>query len=275
MQNLAIVALLVTTLATDAVAGTFSDDFSAGLNPGCWSVTQTTTNLYSVNATTNGLALAKTAANPGGLQDVGIVLNLAALGGSFSGNFSTQIDFTNAAIGPKIDQVELHAYFADSSIFFDVYDLSSGRNVHVWNGTINGATAETETFGTLKISRIGSSVTGYFDDTPIFSASNSSALTGVSFILQNQPGSDDYPSVTYHNFSLTGSFGPKLTVLPAGTNVVVMWPTNTSGFSLQWASSLSAPVVWNPVYKSSFVVGTQNAITNPMAGQQNYYRLTQ
>lgn len=275
MQNLAIGALLL-TLTTEAFAGTFSDDFSAGLNPDFWSVTQTTANLYSVNATGNGTALAKTGANPGGIQNVEILFRLAGLGGSFSGDFSTQVDFTNALVGPKIDQVELHAYFADSSIFFDVYDLSNGaRNVHVWNGTINGPTAETATSGTFKISRTGSSVTGYFNNTPIFSKSNNSALTGVSFMLQNQPESDDYPSVTYHNFSLTGSFGPKLTVIPSGTNVVLMWPSNTSGFSLQWASRLSAPVVWNPVYQSSFLVGTQNAVTNPMSGQQNYYRLTQ
>jgi hypothetical protein len=275
MKHLCIPALLVLTLTNTALAGTFLDNFSTGLNPVYWSISQTTPNLYSVNATGSAIALAKTGANPGGIQNAGIVLNLAALGGSFSGDFSAQIDFTNAIIGPNIDQVEFHAYFADGSYFFDVYDLSSGRNVHVWNGSINGPTSETATFGTFKISRTGSSVTGYFDGTPIFSASNSSALTGVSFLLQNQPGSDDYPSVTYRNFSLTGSFGPTLTVLPSGTNVVLMWPTNTSGFSVQWAPSFVSPVIWNPVYKTSFVVGSQNALTNPISGTQNYYRLSQ
>jgi hypothetical protein len=275
MKHLSIPALFVTALTSNALAGTFLDDFSAGLSPTYWSITQTTTNLYSVQATGSGIALAKTAANPGGIQNVAIVLSLAALGGNFSADFSAQVDFTNAIIGPNVDQVELHAYFADSSYFFDVYDLSSGRNVHVWNGSINGATPETATFGTFKISRTGSIVTGYFNGTPIFSTSNSSALTGLSFILQNQPGSDDYPSVTYRNLSLTGTFGPNLTVIPSGANVILMWPANTSGFSVQWAPSLVPPVTWNPLYKPSFVVGAQNAITNPISGPQNFYRLTQ
>lgn len=275
MKHLSIPALLVTALTSNALAGTFLDDFSTGLNPAYWSITQTTPNLYSLNATGSGIALAKTATNPGGIQNVDIALNLAALGGNFSADFSAQIDFTNAVIGPNVDQVELHASFADGAYFFDVYDLSSGRNVHVWNGSINGTTPETATFGTFKISRTGSIITGYFNGTPIFSTSDSSELTGLSFVLQNQPGSDDYPSVTYRNFSLTGTFGPNLTLIASGANVILMWPTNTSGFSVQWAPSLVPPVTWNPLYIPSFVVGAQYAITNPISGPQNFYRLTQ
>jgi hypothetical protein len=275
MKKLSIFAVLVTTFTTEAFAGTFSDNFSAGLNPAYWSVTQTTTNLYSVNAAGNGVALAKMGANPGGIQNVVVDLNLAALGGSISGDFSAQIDFTNAVIGPNVDQVELLTFFEQSYFFFDVYDLSNGRNVHVWNGSLNGVTLETATSGTFKINRTGSTVTGYFNGSPLFNTSISSALNGVSFILQNQPGSDDYPSVTYYNFSLTGSFGPQLTVIPSGTNVVLMWPTNTSGFTLQSAPSFVPPVVWNPVYQGSFVVGGQNALTNPISSTQRFYRLTQ
>jgi hypothetical protein len=215
-----------TALTTNLFAGTFSDDFATGLNPTYWSISQSTPGLYSVNATGSNvvLALPNPGLNPGGLQSVQIVLDLAALGGSITGDFTVQIVFTNAVIGPNDDQVQLNLVFADSSIFDDVYDLSSGRNVHVWNGSYNNPISETVTFGTFTIIRTGSTVTGYFDGTPIFFESNSAALTALTFSLQNQPGAaGDTPSVTFDNFSLTADSVPA-TCVPPPTGLVSWWP---------------------------------------------------
>ncbi len=185
---------------------TFTDDFSAGLTPQFWSVIQTTPGLFSVNASQGDVRLAKTAMNsPGGIQNVVVRLDLGAFGGQIAGDFSTQIDFRDAVIGPAIDQIELHTMFADNSVLFDVYDNScGGLNVHVWNGGVQGCTATAATGGTFKITRTGATLTGYFNNNPIFSQSNASPLTRLEFVLQLQPGSNDATSVTFDNFSLTG-----------------------------------------------------------------------
>ena len=249
MKTFGTFAFLLAAL-TASLAATFSDDFSSGLSPAFWTITQTTSNLYSVNATGGNVTFAKAGANPGGLQNVTASLNLAALGGSISGDFSAQIDFTNAVIGPNVDQVELHAYFADSSYFFDVYDLSGGRNVHVWNGSLNGATSETVTYGTFKISRTGTTLTGYFNGALLFSESDSAALTGISFVLQNQPGSDDYPSVTFDNFSLTAA-SVSADQAPSYLNIV----TNTPNLLGYWR--------FDPIFQTNSVV---NGYTGTLQG---------
>ena len=212
MKKLTVVAVLAIAITTNTFAGNFSDDFSTGLNPTYWSISQSSPGLYSVNATGGNVALAlpNPAANPGGLQGVSVILNLAALGGSVSGDFSAQIDFANAVIGPNNDQVSLDPSFADNFIFDDVYDLSFGRNVHVWNGAVLGAVTETATSGTFVISRTGSTIVGSFDGTPILTLSDSSALTSISFGLDNQPNAaNDSPSVIIDNFSLTASSVPE------------------------------------------------------------------
>jgi len=262
MKNLIIRAALLTGLAGHALAGTFSDQFLT-LNPAYWTVIQSTPGLYSVNVVTNGLALSKTGPKPGGLQDVAITLNLAALGVNVSGDFSAQINFTNAVIGPNVDQVQLNATFPGDSPFDDVYDLSSGRNVHVWNGSINNPITETVTYGTFTISRTGSTLTGYFNGTAIFSESDSSALTNVSFCLQNQPGSDDYPSVIFNNFSFTAASVPGTTYFWNGAvsndwfNTANWTPASTPG-------PLDTAVITNgsPVVGTATIVGSVNLAGN-------------
>jgi hypothetical protein len=210
-------AALLTALTLKTFAGTFSDDLSSGLNPAYWSIVDSTPGVYSVNPTSGGIALAKTGTTSGN-QLVNVVLNMAAIGGNISGDFSEQIDFANAVIGPlPEDQVQLDDSFADDSLFSDVYDRESGLNVHVYtaspqniNGSVNNPISETSTSGTFTISRTGSTVTGSFDGTPIYSESDSSALTYVDFRLETQGSpNNDSPSVTFDNFSITASSVPE------------------------------------------------------------------
>jgi len=142
------------------------------LDPSYWSVIQSTADFFSLDASQGNVQLAKsTAHNPGGLQGVNLRLNFAPFGGRLTNNFTTQVDFTNAVVpGPGLDQVELHTYYEDGSIYFAVYDNSGGLNAHVWDGGgVQGALAVTGNSGTLRLSRTNGTVTGYFNDTPLFS----------------------------------------------------------------------------------------------------------
>jgi hypothetical protein len=205
MKKIIILAVLLNALTAKAFGASFCDSLTNGLNPTFWSISQSTPGLYSVNATASGVALAEVAPNPGGFQSVSVNLNLAALGWSLPGDFSMQIQYMNTVGGPYNDQVQLDAFFADDSVFFDVFEPHAGGNVHVWNGSANGLVYGEEPSGTFVISRTGSTLTGYFDGTSMFSESNTSVLTNINFSLQNQSGSD-YPSVTFYGFSVSGIF---------------------------------------------------------------------
>jgi hypothetical protein len=198
-----------------AEAGTFTDNFASGLNPAYWSVIQTTPGLYTNSVSQGNVQLAKTAANnPGALQAVYIRLNFASFGGLITNDFSAQISFSNAVVpGPGLDQVELHTYYENGSVYFASFDnsynslySSAGWNAHVWDGSAaQGLLPLSTNAGTFTISRTGGTVTGYFNGTSLYSETRSSPLIGIDFILQNNNGSQDATSVSFNHFSFTSS----------------------------------------------------------------------
>jgi uncharacterized repeat protein (TIGR03803 family) len=75
------------------------------------------------------------------------------------------------------------------------------------------------------------------------------------------------------------SFEPQLTIVTAGTNVVLTWPTNVagldySGFKLQSTTNLLAGT-WNAASPAPVVVSGQNTVTNSISGTQMFFRLSQ
>jgi hypothetical protein len=63
--------------------------------------------------------------------------------------------------------------------------------------------------------------------------------------------------------------------LAAGTSVVLTWPTNEAGFTLQSTTNLVSPVAWSAVSPAPFVVNGQNTVTNPISGIPMFFRLSQ
>ncbi len=67
----------------------------------------------------------------------------------------------------------------------------------------------------------------------------------------------------------------QLTIIPSGTNVILSWPTNAVGFTLQSTTNPSAAAVWTTNSPAPVVIGGQNVIINPISGPQQFYRLRQ
>jgi beta-glucanase (GH16 family) len=68
---------------------------------------------------------------------------------------------------------------------------------------------------------------------------------------------------------------PQLTVTPSGTNVIFSWPTNAVSFTLEFATNLVSPTVWQTNSPQPVVVNGQNVVTNPISGTQMFFRLIQ
>jgi hypothetical protein len=67
----------------------------------------------------------------------------------------------------------------------------------------------------------------------------------------------------------------QLTITSSGTNVILTWPTNAVGFTLQSAMNLGSPAVWATNSPAPVVIDGQNVVTNPLSGPQQFYRLRQ
>ena len=70
------------------------------------------------------------------------------------------------------------------------------------------------------------------------------------------------------------SLPPQLTITPATANVVLSWPTNFTGFTLQSTTNL-ASTVWSTNLPAPAVVNGQYTVTNPISGTQQFFRLSQ
>jgi uncharacterized repeat protein (TIGR03803 family) len=72
---------------------------------------------------------------------------------------------------------------------------------------------------------------------------------------------------TVFSLSLGSVNLPQLIIIRSGTNVVLTWPTNATGFTLQSTTNLVS-AIWSNI-------SGQFAVTNPITGAQRFYRLTQ
>ena len=72
---------------------------------------------------------------------------------------------------------------------------------------------------------------------------------------------------------------PQLTIIPSGANVILTWPTDYNGFTadftLEFATNLVSPTIWQTNSTAPVVIGDQNVVTNPITGTQMFFRLTQ
>jgi DNA-binding beta-propeller fold protein YncE len=66
---------------------------------------------------------------------------------------------------------------------------------------------------------------------------------------------------------------PQLTIIPFGPYVILTWPTNGTGTTLQSTVYLGASAVWNTNSPPPVVIGGQNVVINPISGFQRFYRL--
>ena len=71
------------------------------------------------------------------------------------------------------------------------------------------------------------------------------------------------------------SFAPQLIITRCETNVILSWPTNAVGFTLQSTTNLVSPTVWSANFPAPVIVNGQTTVTNPITDVQRFYRLKQ
>jgi uncharacterized repeat protein (TIGR03803 family) len=75
-------------------------------------------------------------------------------------------------------------------------------------------------------------------------------------------------------FSISLPVSPQLTITPSAGNVILTWPTVTTGYTLQSTTNLVSSV-WTTNSSAPIVVNGQNTVTNSISGTQQFFRLSQ
>jgi methionine-rich copper-binding protein CopC len=65
---------------------------------------------------------------------------------------------------------------------------------------------------------------------------------------------------------------PSLSIVRSGSNALLEWPTNSTGYTLEFATSLTSGS-WSSSLPSPVVIGTNNVVTNAISGTPKYFRL--
>jgi hypothetical protein len=66
---------------------------------------------------------------------------------------------------------------------------------------------------------------------------------------------------------------PPLTLFSRGSDLILVWPTNSTGFTVQSTTNLLSPV-WIANSAAPVVVNGQYTVTNPISGTQQFFRLS-
>lgn len=73
--------------------------------------------------------------------------------------------------------------------------------------------------------------------------------------------------------TITVGAGPPLKIGRSGNLVMLAWPTNVVGFSLETSASLSAPILWTPVLTKPAALGDEFRIEEPASSGTRFFRL--
>ena len=96
--------------------------------------------------------------------------------------------------------------------------------------------------------------------------------TGTVILQASQSGNADYiaaPNViqAFNVFS-----PPTVSFIQGNNNVVITWPTNVGGYTVQTTPSLASPISWSSL-PPPYVVGGKYAVTNSTTSGNTFYRL--
>jgi uncharacterized repeat protein (TIGR03803 family) len=68
---------------------------------------------------------------------------------------------------------------------------------------------------------------------------------------------------------------PTMTIGISGTNLIINWPTNAASYTLMSGTNLNSSAGWNAVSARPVIINGHNTVTNPIAGKQMFFYLSQ
>jgi uncharacterized repeat protein (TIGR03803 family) len=218
----------------------------------------------------------------------GLVLSGNTLYGTAAGGGSSGYGTVFAVNTDGTGFTNLHSFTVTSPDSSGVYTNSDGATPYaglVLSGnTLYGTATLGGASGNGTVFALNTDGTGF---TTLHSFSASS--TNSSGVYTNSDGALPYAGLLLSDNALYGtasqggsfgngtvfsiSFAPQLIITRCETNVILSWPTNAVGFTLQSTTNLDSAAVWSTNFPAPIIVNGQNVVTNPTTGAQKFYRL--
>jgi PKD repeat protein len=155
--------------------------------------------------------------------------------------------------------------------------LTNNPTVTFTETSSNGIVPMTAQFQTPAQDSTGNTITGWGWN---FGDGSTSTLQNPSHVYTN--AATFSPSLVFTNSNGIVGKGSgaavvvnqvKLAVVASASALTLAWPTNAVGYSLQYTTNLSPPVVWRPFSSGSSVVNGQYVATSLTSGPQMFFRL--
>ncbi len=74
---------------------------------------------------------------------------------------------------------------------------------------------------------------------------------------------------------LSSTTPPQLTITSSGANIILSWPGDATGFTLQSTTNLTSVPTWSTASPAPTIVNGQSIVTNSISSSQMFYRLSQ
>jgi uncharacterized repeat protein (TIGR03803 family) len=154
---------------------------------------------------------------------------------------------------------------SDGNFYSTTYSDGAHGVGTVFRISANGALTSLYSFGSVN------DTNGAYLDGAFPSAALVQGRDGNFYGTTYQGGTYGYGIV----FRLTIVPEPQLTIIPSGPYVILAWPTNYAGFTLQSTTNLGSSAVWTTNSSPPVVIGGENVVINAITGTQKFYRLSQ
>lgn len=203
----------------------------------------------------------------GGVYSNGTVFRVSTDGTSFTNLYSFSATTNNSMLGLNTNSDGANPY----------------GGLALSGNTLYGTTSDGGSFGSGTVFAINTDGTGFkvLHSFTAFAPTNSDgALPHGDLFLS---GNTLYGTTTYG-----GGFGngtifsillpanpPQLTMTRSGAGVILSWPQDAEGFTLESATNLASPSWTTNNLPTPFIVIGQYTVTNPISGTPQFFRLAQ
>jgi len=172
--------------------------------------------------------------------------------------------------------------YANGNSLSQVLPTVAGQSYRLsfdWGSEYGNGTSAFVSIGDLNQNLIDSQRGGGNEgSTPWIVYSSSFLLTasGNDTLTFSEPADpSDVWGLVLDNISVVSVAPPQLTLTASGPNVIVSWPTNATGLTLQSTTNLGSSAAWTTNTPAPVIVNDQNVVTNPISGTQMFFRLSQ
>jgi hypothetical protein len=144
----------------------------------------------------------------------------------------------------------------------------------IYTNTIAGSATDVDVGDTLTYSYVSGPAWLEIQPDGFIGGYTSNAVPGLnSWIVQVDDGNGGTDTATLQITVDSAATSPVMSIQLSGSNLEILWPSSTAGFSLYCSTNLLPPVVWSSVTNPPIIQGDDWMVTLPIAEAPQFFQL--